>query len=486
MIKIIAPGSYDFGEAMVSLIKLSSRGLRGNDLQAFIKRAGDEAAHRFKSLTFKPGEVPIHLIALGTTEAIGPNRNGDGFKCANCKRFHDTFVKYARYYRNHQNKDPKKSYGYVADSYFNDPMQRIELFCGWNGTKEAADRNGGLVADKEVDKLEKGDDIPVSMACKVAYDVCSGCHNHARNREEYCDAKKCVKYGGLKNNISRVFDDGHILHADNPEPAFFDISGVYRPADRIAYVLGKVANDAFSTVSGAKLAEDLGITAPFEVLSSVHAQPIAVQLSALRSLAEAEDRTRSMTKQASLGLKTEGSVFDSIEKPPVCSSRMYSVLKALHTEKIALSLPDFLALVGVKSELRDKVAADVADILPGVYSKMMDDPDIDDHLLRNPYRVTYSVASEADRRWASKLAGQFSLSEAHLQKRAWVDAIRQEGVDLSKTILTKTASTHQNETSEFFARQYALYKLAFLADMNETEDDLQLTADLLVRHNYTS
>jgi hypothetical protein len=244
MIKIIEPSSQMFDETIASLVKISSQGLRGNDLNDFIKRAGHPFAAAVKQADVKPGEVLAHLIALGTTEGFGPNRNFDGFKKTACERYHDTFVKHARWYRNHANKDKEKSYGIVKLSMFNEPMQRVELLVALNGTKEAANRNKGLLADKELQILEKeGEALPVSMACKVAYDQCSFCGNKARSRSEYCSGVKeggMCKAGGLKSNIGTVLEDGHILHADNPHPDFFDISYVHRPADRIAYVLGKM------------------------------------------------------------------------------------------------------------------------------------------------------------------------------------------------------------------------------------------------------
>ena len=80
MIKVITPGSQDLHGPVAQLIKMSRQGLRGDDLSQFIKRAGHELAAKVLHLTFKSGEQPIHLLAVGTTEDYGPNRNGDGFR----------------------------------------------------------------------------------------------------------------------------------------------------------------------------------------------------------------------------------------------------------------------------------------------------------------------------------------------------------------------------------------------------------------------
>ncbi len=158
MIKEIDPAAYDFDAPISRMIGVSSRGLRGSDLSVMIKRAGVLFADKIRKMEFSPGEVPIHMIALGATELYGCNRNGDGFSKYACQKYHDTFVKHARFYRNHINKDQKKSYGIIKASSYNEEMHRVELIVALNGTKEAAEKNGGLVADRELEKIESGDE----------------------------------------------------------------------------------------------------------------------------------------------------------------------------------------------------------------------------------------------------------------------------------------------------------------------------------------
>ena len=187
MEKIIPVGSWDFQMEPTSLIKIASNGLAGADRRAFLeKRAVDNVfADMVSKIALHPGEIPIHTIAIGATEAYGPNRNGDGFDEATCMKQAATFVgkplkdwtkeahNGARFFRHHKNKDPQVSYGYVKAAAYNPRMRRIELLLIGNGTKEAADRNGGFVMpDSTRELLENGKDMPGSMACKVAYDVC--------------------------------------------------------------------------------------------------------------------------------------------------------------------------------------------------------------------------------------------------------------------------------------------------------------------------
>lgn len=165
MEKIVVPSSWDFGEAIVQRVKVARSGLKGHDMSVLEKRAGSEFADKIRNVTLEDGEIPLHVIAMGATEGIGPNRNGDGFKEATLMETHPTFVKRALYFRNHKNKDRKKSYGVVKLSYYNKPMRRVELLIGLNGTEKLAEKRKALLADKEAEKIESGDDLAVSMAC---------------------------------------------------------------------------------------------------------------------------------------------------------------------------------------------------------------------------------------------------------------------------------------------------------------------------------
>jgi hypothetical protein len=247
-------------------VKVASAGLRGHDLKDFLKRASHQLADWVRSNPPKAGGVYAHLHALGSTEMYGPNRNSDGYSNAMLERDHPTFEKYAHVYVDHRNQDPRKSYGVVKRSWYNPEMQRVELIAELNGSKEAADRNGGLVAERTLQKIASGIDVAVSQSTKVPYDTCVSCGNKAKTRAHYCTADAC-KYGGCRDNLGRTFDDGFHLYVDNPHCTFFDISDVSntRGADRTAFITGKVAGD-LKVMGGAELAETLGLVAPAYLL----------------------------------------------------------------------------------------------------------------------------------------------------------------------------------------------------------------------------
>jgi hypothetical protein len=434
---------------------------------------------------FEPGDIPIHLLAMGATEFYGPNRNGDGFKKAMLEEYHPTFVKHARYYYNHANKDPLKSYGYVKSSAYHPSMHRVELLVCLNGTKEAAARNRGFVAEKDLDDLENGRDIPVSMAIKVPYDVCSGCGNRAKTREEYCTGRTC-KYGGLLENISKVASDGHILHADNTEGTFFDISRVWRPADRIAYVFGRIkAAGDFSGIGGAALAEAMGVSSPHDLLADLDhpGVKLAYELAALEREVEKE------------GANRWGLAFADEVRVPVdwksAGGSYRQVLAALALEKVAVPLRDFFAMAGTEG-VTDAALDVVASRLPGVFGRMIEDGSIAKLASNNPFVPQSTLPPARVREWARKVAADHALVRPSIERRIKVAAVRRAG-RLTGTRHTTTIKVAGD--AEGLARTYALYKLGMLQTLEgspgsrysaDCDKGFQLTALLAVRQNYTS
>jgi hypothetical protein len=414
------------------------------------------------------------------------NRNGDGFKEAACRSYHNTFVtkpvtkEGAYWYKNHQNKNPLKSYGIVKASMFNEDMKRIELLVALNGTKEAAERNNGLVAEDEIEKLASGREIPVSMACKIARDQCSGCGNWARTRAEYCDETNC-KYGGLKNNMAKVAEDGHILHADNPHPNFFDISNVYRPADRIAYVLGhaKVASHN-RVMGGAELAEMWGLAHPLGEADPSDPK-LATLLKLAQDLAQIEERIQaspaSMSDDLSRALDTglrRGQIDFSFIKT---SSARERAIGALTSSKISLSLEDFLKVNEKNPDLAQKAAA----YLPGVYTRLLSDPQAESLLLSTKEHLKEAQVGMHFLQWSEKHAADRSFGQSSVRLRMKRSALNSLAIPAPK--YEKSAS-EKDPTCEAIAREYALYKLAFLAAHSLDGREGEELKELAVRQNY--
>jgi hypothetical protein len=154
------------------------------------------------------------------------NRNGDAFTKAACEKYHHTFVKHGHVFRNHDNKDPNNAIGKIAASTYNEPMGRIELVI-WADEKKAA---------PELHKLAMDGTASFSMACKVPNDRCTVC---GAIRKNAMDPNMCEH---VRDDLGKIASDGTAIGTFNDKPTWFDESFVNRPADRIAWDLGKVAS----------------------------------------------------------------------------------------------------------------------------------------------------------------------------------------------------------------------------------------------------
>lgn len=498
--KIIDPSGWNYERPVASLVKVSSRGLTGRDRDDFIKAAGDAApafVDAIDGLKFGPGEVPVHLIAFGANEKWGSNRNGDAFDEPTCRNYHDTFVKHARPFRNHRNKphEGHPHYGSVKASAYNDAMHRVELLVGLHETKEAADRNGpnGLVADRELEKLAKTGSYPVSMACVVAHDKCASCGHYARTREEYCDERSCVgphgeKRGGCKDNLTKVAADGFVNHVLNPGPRFFDISHVWRPADRTAYAsradwLEKAASHQF--VPGAELAEMLGVTAPPSVAGELDysTMPWDERIGGLRKLAEGMacgSRTLECTRQE----------YAAMSSPPVAAetlrealgrpgtTKCANALAALADRSVLLTVGDFARWIGKAAS-----AEEAAALVPAAFENFCHCRD--GQIRDNPYGP--AAGDVPGTKFAAEMARTHSLRPDDVRNRAVTMSLRgaEKTANLIRANYEKSASAGDADPgATALAEAYALYKLATLYRIAERDPfHFPLTARLALGQN---
>ncbi|TMJ00828.1 MAG: hypothetical protein E6G97_18005 [Alphaproteobacteria bacterium] len=167
MTKTFGPDGWAFGDEApcARLVKVGREGLRGNDLRDFIKRAGHYLADVVRGLEFKPGEVPVHVLAVGATEFWAPNKNFDGFMEKACRKHHHTFEKYAKWFYDHKNSSGSPHYGLVKKSVYNPEMHRVELVVALNGNEEIARSNAGYVAERTLKKMAEGRPAGASMSC---------------------------------------------------------------------------------------------------------------------------------------------------------------------------------------------------------------------------------------------------------------------------------------------------------------------------------
>ena len=261
--KRILPESFDFGVPSVDIID-ASRAL-GLDKKAMGKRASafDDI---LDNLEVKPNRTYLHVITTGAMEKYGANRNADAFNETACehtcphpengapktiklggglKEYHDKSYmdKKAGVYQEHNTKDTAPS-GEIIAAKYNDDMHRGELLIAVDTEKWAP----------RLQKKASGENIYLSMGCVVPHDLCSVCHRMAKTAKEHCDHFKYMR--------TTTLDDGTQVSVINDRPSFYDISGVDVPADRIAYVLRKVASGDMAKTASAEALAALGSRSP--------------------------------------------------------------------------------------------------------------------------------------------------------------------------------------------------------------------------------
>lgn len=487
-VKFVSPSGWDFDSQIVTPVKWSSRGLLGADRQEFLKNASDAFVDQLDCIKFAKDEVPLHVIALGSSEAYGPNRNGDGFKEATCRQYHDTFVKFAKVFRNHKNKAERGDpfYGIVKASAYNEDMRRVELLLALNAEKSAVDRNGGFIADTELEKIARGEDIPVSMACRVPHDTCSFCKHAAKNRDEYCTQEKCAA-GGCRSNLTRLVKVGgdlHHLHVDNPTPTWFDISRVFRPADRIAYgakadYLTKAASDDSMFDLQDYIKASASSTAPLDVIlyqSGNHgmwSEKLASQIRLGYGLARLESYKTSEDINNYRCFVTEPFPVEKLASFGTNSCN--NQLAALADRQIILSLADYARLTDNAAHVKS-----ASSVLPSIYTKMTEDESLPLRVESGDCDFIDKTANEDSRMLAASVYAEHSLNKQAAQDRNFLSCIRGHGVP-ALVSFEKTASF--DEAGDKLARDYAMYKLAALWRSAASDDNFPLTARLSLRQN---
>lgn len=478
--KVFSPSGWSsFDRPVVMAIPYGSRGVSGDDAADFMKTASasPEFMRQLENVKLAKDEIPVHTLALGATEFFGPNRNGDGFKQADCRARHDTFRKHAKWYRNHKNRGDQGDpyYGYVKASCYNEKMKRVELLAVLNGSEKVARINGGFLADRELEKLARGDDIPVSMACKVAYDVCSSCGNKARTRAEYCTADTCPG-GGCRNNLTKVSRDGNQLYVDNPDPHFFDISNVYRGADRTAFAsaadyLTKAAGDGIFT-PGAELAEILGVVAPFDLGLDASLTPDQAAMLKLANVLATMERDSTVAVKYAHALTTPPMTDAQLARLGTPGTkRANATLAAMADHKVVMSFDDFARWHGKPVNSAERVAAmfnDLADQFEAMLKKQS-------------YDLVDALTGPADDLFAQSLAPTHGFDTYDVARRVASGDLAGVAVPNPKSGIEKSAAA--GRPADPIVEQYALYKLAALCRAAGDNDGFRLTALLAVAQN---
>ncbi len=435
MIKVVMPSSFNFDQQVMSLVDVHSKGVDSS----WLRKSAAVLTKELSEIRPEPGTTFVHLIALGDSETYGGNRNGDLFPKSANERFHSTFVKHAKWFHNHKNKPHRgdKIYGSVKYSAYNPDMHRVELVVGIDNEKDP----------ESIEKLARGEDLPVSMACKIPFDICSECGNKAKTAADYCSH--------IRNHCGELTKSGSQIGMINLEPTFFDISKVGRNADRIAFSLRKVAG--VSAVLGADLADQYGITEPsFLVKNAAYHRRMGLlqKLATLEKQVAGEIKANPHMQLVADGLSAPlNAKLDNIEE-----SQLPVVLNKLASDRVVLPLPDFYRMVlGSRfNEVEADMGAAQAS-LPFVFSEAV--KTAEEFMVGvDNYNAADGVLPVSVRNVLSKLGQQASMTGGGLDRY------------VTRTALSKSASVFVPNKSlqdvtgigSILAVEYARYKLAAL------------------------
>lgn len=313
-----------------------------------------------------------------------------------------------------------------------------------------------------------------SHNCRVPYDICTGCGNKARNRDEYCrgiDEGGTCPYGGLFNKIATLTtnDDDPILGADNVEPVFFDYSKVARGADRTSFVIGNPIKAASAVLlGGAALAEECGVTAPRYLEDTGDAADmykIACKLASIEESLGQQDRwLLAFRERARAMWHNHGGT-------------MGEALASLAMAKVAMPVDGFVAMVN-QSVVADGAADPVRECMPGIFSRLVKSGEIHKLIDENPFVPPGDLPPLAVRRWANAKSADFSVDPAVAEKRLMRNALYCESLPR-----VKQASYASNGPAQELAKHYASYQLAFLSAIKDSPN-YDLTAKLCVVQNH--
>lgn len=487
VLKVIFPHAFNLGVPVARLAEIHSRGPDHSWMQ---KRAA-VLTKELKAVRPEPGHTFIHAISMGAGEYYGSNRNGDFFNSKSARfefpepkkgghkstmlsgglqEYHKTFAKYAAVYHDHINKDPKQASGSIVAEAYNPEMHRGELLIKVQDDKWAP----------EIEKLARGEDSPFSMSCKVPYDICSICGNQAPSRKEYCDH--------LLNEMSQVKAAGHQVFAINDRPLFFDFSGVFRPADRIAYGLQKVASTGEMPeefLPSTQIAELWGISAPRSVFLDGSPRHVREKLAAIERMAAMEKQIEAtghaISPEVDSGV-AEGNVPDEAIDT-MRSVDWNSLMGALSNAEVCLPVRDFFRLIlGNKYDSAAGEMDSVQSLLPGIFSRMSGG-EVEDVTGMCTYDPATSLVSKAARDVIDSLRPGLSLGSEPTKRRIQVMIIRggsPDGMPMRKLSHDLTPS----KTAEYLAKQYAAYQLAFNRTAEGAGDGL--ATGLMVLRNYAA
>ena len=471
MHKRILPEGFDFGMPAVELIGSYSGGLHK---EAMLKRASafEDIIPELKKTA---NREYLHVITTGAYETYGPNANGDSWngdsflhKCAapapgakveimfdgGLAKYHDaTYTKNGAVFQEHKTtRDHVDNSGEIIAARYNPIMKRGELIIAVDTGKWA----------RRLQKKANGQDIFLSVGADVPRDVCLYCHKEAKSFAEHCDH--------FKQANLRLMDDGTRVSVMNDTPTFYDISGVDVPADRLAFVLRKVA-------SGEMQAKEASLDA---LLSLGARRPKLLTKAALllAKLSKMEKELGAMVKGDEDVMKDSDEAKDNfllrVENFP-----SDEVIDECNKSGILLTPDVFLKLIGKETD-RPELFEDCADgdyQCDSLFQDMEEDPEFDRDLTDG----SFDQAMPTDlglHEIVGKFVKDLGVTRPALNAKAIMIVIR-PGNEKPKEVRKEAGLA--KKAADAVRRTYARYVLSFCG--GQSEDTCQLALRKLAVYN---
>jgi hypothetical protein len=467
IIKFSSNLDFDFGIESAEII---------TDSRQLTKRASENF---FDCTKVAKDQTPVHLIAVSAYEATGSNRNSDSFLESDCRKNHSCFTKAGRaVHWHHINKKDSPKYGDIYASHFNEKMKRVELMVGLD---EKSTKNAQVLDD-----LSKGKQVAFSMASKQAFDICSICNHKSFNgKNDRCEH--------IPDQLGEITKSGALVHMINPDPKWFEISLVSRPAERIGYSLRKLNKQAsdYSCVKQAYQDNDIGnfpdlvIPADNPTISK-KAQVKRVLLSKLATIEKRveavahgivkDPKDKFIKEQASKLTSSDTLSPSTLEE--LRKQKPGTLFKVLADNGIVMGPEDFVKFLFEDRVDKDRVQG-MKQHLPDVFSCLdNDDSDKGDAVNEETFEPESGSVPTGIKKLLAGLVGDHSLfsEPAHMRvMRITIIGKPTKGL--------KASIPPEDRTKEAFdknlAQVYASYKLAalnYLSDENKLDDDMLLNA----------
>jgi len=453
--KIINSDSFSFDTPIAQLMDVHSKGV---DSQWMQKRAS-VLSKEIDSIKPVKGKSHIHLITIGSLESYGANANADGFNqekgtfilpspkrgCSSkislgggLKEFHKGYLKTGHVYKNHaNNKKPEHASGSIIFEAYNEPMSRGELVIQVDNDKWS----------RELNNLSENKPVYFSQGCSVLEDICSICGHKRKKIEDSCSH--------ISRHKLELTDNGHQVFVINDKPFFHDISGVIKPADKIAFALNKVASEG-GIIDGAELALMNNYTPSARFSDNLYGK-VFDKYAMLTKLAKMEKDIP--CSSSLLDAFSEGSGFKEMPENVlgIIRNNLEGSMQCMGKLKVILPIELFIKLLmgNNHSEEASQVLPAVKSRMPSLFQNMLSGDNVSELLKDSTYDGTPGIFRNIQSTLSSIIGSQ-GLSEAPVKRRLVVCSMNPR----PKRIIIKLAGDH-NDAADFIATEYGKYILSF-------------------------